>query len=114
MLLLENPQSVLFPCERLLYMNSNISSSFTNWDRLQKMNDEDIDTSEVPEATPEEFARAVIKYGSRAPSKKEQINIHLDKDVLEWFRSQDKGYQSEINALLRTYMHAQQKINNTL
>ena len=75
------------------------------------MNDEDIDTSESPEATSEEFARAVVKHTFKVSSKKEQISISLDKDVLEWFRLRDKNYQGEINALLRTYMHAQQNIN---
>ena len=90
---------------------NNTSKSFTDWDKLQTMNDKDIDTSEFPEATPEEFARAVVKYSSKIPPKKEQLSISVDKDVLEWFRLRDKNYQGEINALLRTYMHAQQNIN---
>jgi uncharacterized protein (DUF4415 family) len=29
-----------------------------------------------------------------------------DKNVLDWFNSQGKGYQTSINALLRAYMEA--------
>jgi uncharacterized protein (DUF4415 family) len=29
------------------------------------------------------------------------INIRIDKDVLEWFKSQTKNYQTHINAVLR-------------
>ena len=37
---------------------------------------------------------------------KKQITIRLDADVLEWFRSSGKGYQSRINAVLRAYKDA--------
>lgn len=41
------------------------------------------------------------------PQVKETMTIRLDADVLEWFRRQGKGYQTRINAILRSYMHAQ-------
>ena len=38
------------------------------------------------------------------PEPKEQITLRLDKDVLAWFRtSKGKGYQTLINAVLRSY-----------
>ena len=40
------------------------------------------------------------------PRPKETITIRLDADVLEWFRKQGKGYQTRINAILRSYMRA--------
>lgn len=57
-----------------------------------------------PEARPTdaEFwkkARVVI------PAAKQTITIRLDADILEWLRKQ-KGYQTRINAVLRTYMDA--------
>lgn len=39
------------------------------------------------------------------PKPKQAITIRLDADLLEWFRNQ-KGYQTRINAVLRTYMDA--------
>jgi uncharacterized protein (DUF4415 family) len=81
--------------------------SMTDWKRVRTMRDKDINLSDSPEATPEEFARAVVKRGGIVVrSEKEQISIRLDKDVLEWFRTRGKGYQREINALLRAYMEA--------
>ena len=35
--------------------------------------------------------------------------FHLDEDVLAFFRSQGRGYQTRINAVLRRYMRAQRK-----
>ena len=37
---------------------------------------------------------------------KEHVTLRLDVDVLKWFRSQGKGYQTQINTLLRAYMEA--------
>ena len=31
-------------------------------------------------------------------------NLRVDNDVLEWWRARGKGYQSEINAVLRAVM----------
>jgi uncharacterized protein (DUF4415 family) len=39
------------------------------------------------------------------PEAKKTITIRLDADLLEWLRKQ-KGYQTRINAVLRTYMEA--------
>jgi len=40
------------------------------------------------------------------PRTKQTVTIRLDADLLAWFRRQ-KGYQTRINAVLRTYMEAQ-------
>jgi hypothetical protein len=41
--------------------------SGTNWERLRTMKDEDIDFSEIPECTPEMFARAIVRRGLKPP-----------------------------------------------
>lgn len=69
------------------------------------MRDEDIDTSDSPEWTPEMFARAVVRVGFKPLPPKQQITLRLDADVLEWFRGLGMGYQTQINALLRAYMN---------
>jgi len=89
--------------------NTSISKeSLTDWKRLDATQDEDIDLSDVPEITPEMFARAVVRRGLKPPSSKQQITIRLDEDVLQWFRAQGEGYQTRINSLLRAYMEAHQ------
>ena len=85
---------------------SIMKESKTDWERLEAMEDEDIDFSDIPEVTPEMFARAVVRRGLKAPAGKQQVTIRLDSDVLAWFRAQGKGYQTRINALLRAYMEA--------
>lgn len=89
-------------------MSKNVTSttSLTDWDRLKSMTDEDIDFSDIPEITPEMFARAVVRDGLKVEPVKEQITLRIDSDVLAWFRAQGRGYQTRINALLRAYMEA--------
>jgi uncharacterized protein (DUF4415 family) len=34
---------------------------------------------------------------------KEQVTLRLDRDVLRWFRAKGRGYQTQMNAVLRRY-----------
>jgi uncharacterized protein (DUF4415 family) len=81
-------------------------TSLTDWARLDAMSDDEIDLSDIPEITPEMFARAVVRQGLPPEPRKEQVTLRIDSDVLDWFRSQGRGYQTRINALLRAYMEA--------
>ena len=40
---------------------------------------------------------------------KEQITLRLDADVLRHFRGTGKGYQSRINAVLKSYVRAKER-----
>lgn len=70
------------------------------------MRDEDIDYSDIPPTTDEQFARMVVRKGLGDALTKEQVTLRLDSDVLAWFRARGKGYQTQINSLLRAYMDA--------
>jgi uncharacterized protein (DUF4415 family) len=89
--------------------NESISSnSQTDWQRLDAMSDEEIDLSDCPEITPDMFAKAIVRRGLPTVKSKTQVTLRIDSDVLEWFKSQGRGYQTQINALLRAYMDAHQ------
>ena len=71
------------------------------------MTDKDIDLSDSPELTPDMFARAVVRRDLKAAKpRKVQLTVRVDSDVLAWYRSRGRGYQTQINALLRAYMEA--------
>ncbi|HEC66712.1 MAG TPA: 3-oxoacyl-ACP synthase [bacterium] len=61
--------------------------------------DENIDYSDIPELNEDFWANTVIEY----PEKKRPVTSRLDADVLEWFKSTGKGYQTRINAILRSF-----------
>ena len=83
--------------------------SRTDWNRVKAMKDKDIDLSDNPELAPEMFARAIVRRGLKPVLRKAQLTLRLDQDVLEWFREQGRGYQTQINSLLRAYMEAHKR-----
>ena len=64
------------------------------------MQDRDIDTTDIPPAL--DWSKAVAGQFYR-PIKK-PLTIRLDADVIAWLKGQGKGYQTRINALLRSAM----------
>ncbi|MCK6567720.1 MAG: BrnA antitoxin family protein [Anaerolineales bacterium] len=88
--------------------NHTSKKSGTDFKRLDAMTDADIDLSDIPEVTPEMFAKGVVKRGLK-PIAKRQLTLRLDSDVIEWFKEQGDGYQTRMNALLRAYMNEHKK-----
>jgi uncharacterized protein (DUF4415 family) len=78
--------------------------SRTDWAKIKAMKDRDIDFSDAPELIDDFFTEAKLW-----PGKKKQITIRLDPDVLDYFKTKGRGYQSSINAALRRYMETQQR-----
>ncbi|MGB5594348.1 MAG: BrnA antitoxin family protein [Crocosphaera sp.] len=74
-------------------------TSETNWERIEKMTDNDIDTSDLPPLDDNFFANATL----RMPKKKISVTLEIDQDVWEWFVSQGEECQTEINTALKMY-----------
>ena len=77
----------------------------TDLARLERMTDERAEAAAAsdpdnPPATAEWLKKA--KLMERRP--KEAISIRIDADVLAWFRAHGGGYQSMMNAVLRSYV----------
>ena len=80
-----------------------MKNSLTDWEKIDAMNDEEIDTSDIPPLDEDYFfANAEV----RMPKKKITVTMRVDPDVLNWFKSFGKGYQTRMNAVLRSYMDA--------
>lgn len=67
----------------------------TDWGRVTKMKDEEIDYSDIPPLRDNFFKDAQIRW----PEKKKQVTLRIDLDVIEFFKKQGKGHQSMINAV---------------
>ena len=91
------------------FTKDTLPTDQTDWQRVRAMSDDQIDLSDSPELTPEQLAKAVVRRGIRLTPNKEMLNLRVDNDVLEWWRARGKGYQSEINAVLRAVMLEQQR-----
>lgn len=76
----------------------------TDWDRVRALSDADIDRAIASdpdetglEGTWSDDAELVI------PEPKVLLSLRIDKDVLDYFKSTGKGYQTRMNAVLRSY-----------
>ena len=79
----------------------------TNWEKLAAMPDRNIKfTKDAPRTAPSDWANAVAHRGLPLPSRKAQIALRVDKDVLAWFREQGAGYQTRMNAVLKAFRDA--------
>ena len=75
--------------------------------KLDTMSDADIDYSDIPELDDSFFNRETVSL----PKKKDSITLRVDHDVLEYFKHKGKGYQTFMNAVLKTYVEAEKRQN---
>jgi uncharacterized protein (DUF4415 family) len=75
----------------------------TDFTRLRQMRDGDIDYSDIPKLDETFWRNAKLTM----PEPKDRVTIRLDHDVVEWLKKNGSGYQTRINAILRSYMNAQ-------
>ncbi|CDZ26196.1 MULTISPECIES: BrnA antitoxin family protein [Neorhizobium] len=74
---------------------------------LSELPDEQIDYSDIPRLTDEQLQNA--GRGRFYRPLKQQITARVDADVVDWLKSQGKGYQARMNAILRREMLASLK-----
>lgn len=80
--------------------------SETDWARIDRMTDDEIDTSDIPPLDDEFFASAQLLV----PRNKTTVILSIDDDVLKWFEAQGAGFQRRINAALRIYAAAHKEV----
>jgi uncharacterized protein (DUF4415 family) len=84
------------------------SKGKTDWKKIDALTDRQIveaienDPDAAPALEEAWFENAELVM----PIAKDRITMRLDQDVLSWFKKQGRGYQTRINAVLRTYMEA--------
>jgi uncharacterized protein (DUF4415 family) len=82
----------------------NRGETRSNWAKAAALTNEEIEAQIA--ADPDE-ADMVIDWDSATvemPQPKAVLNMRIDRDVLEYFRKMGKGYQTRINAVLRSYV----------
>jgi len=72
---------------------------------LAALPDDQIDTSDAPFRPDAVWVRAVD-----FPHAKKLISLRIDEDVIEFFKQAGSRYQTRINAVLRSYVNAQQQL----
>jgi uncharacterized protein (DUF4415 family) len=73
--------------------------SRTDWARIDAMTDDEIDTSDIPEVTEEEFKRATLRLGPRPT-----VSIRVDAEVLAWIKQYGDDWEQRIHDAMREYV----------
>jgi uncharacterized protein (DUF4415 family) len=78
--------------------------TFSDWEKAACMTAADIEARVASDADEE---GQVIDWGNSTIEllqPKAVLNMRIDQEVLDYFRKTGKGYQSRINAVLRSYV----------
>ena len=76
----------------------------TDWERLRREEAAGLEPEQDPGEGEFDWSRAQVTM----PRPKQAISVRLDADILDFFRAQGRGYQTRINAVLRSYVKAHQ------
>ncbi len=84
----------------------------SDWARVDAFTDEELTANALsdPDNPPldDDFFKNAKRMNLKQfmRSRKKQVTLRLDADLVEWFRSQGRGYQTRINPVLRAYREA--------
>jgi uncharacterized protein (DUF4415 family) len=85
------------------------SDTKTDWKRVNAMTDKEIEWNARSDGdtmpVDDKFWKSA-KLVMPSSAGKERITVRIDSDILDWLRTQGRGYQSRINTILRTCMNA--------
>lgn len=102
--------SVSYPHEKLIRVNAedlkNYKPPAHEIERVRRMEDSDIDYSDIPPMSQEQLAR-MVRLRDRQP--KTLISVRLETRVLDWLKSKGKGHLTLINDILANVMEAEQQ-----
>ncbi|MBF0374409.1 MAG: BrnA antitoxin family protein [Alphaproteobacteria bacterium] len=83
------------------------STETTDWARLRRSAPSEIKAglADDPDCVPTDpsfWDKAHVVQ----PRGKASVTIRVDADVLDWFRDQGRGYQTRMNAVLRSFVES--------
>ncbi|MBC7968758.1 MAG: BrnA antitoxin family protein [Verrucomicrobia bacterium] len=85
--------------------NAMSNTSNTNWDKVDSMTEDEIDTSDIPPLTEEFFNQSQWWK----PVEPLNVLVHVDRDTLNWFQAQGDDYETRMAAALRLYADAHKR-----
>ncbi len=79
-----------------------LSISIKRLKELEKRSDNSIDYSDIPELDTDFWKTAEV----HEPANKERLTVRFDAELVAWFKQQGRGYQTRMNAVLRSFYEA--------
>jgi uncharacterized protein (DUF4415 family) len=91
-----------------------LGESKSEWKAAAALSDEEIEAAIASDDDDDDDDEAGMNVDCSTvsvelPRPKAVLNMRVDYEVLEYFRSQGKGYQKIINAVLRSYVEQKQR-----
>ena len=74
-------------------------------EQIEAIPDKAIDYTDIPETDEGFWEKAEL----RMPQPKKGVYLRLDQDLLDWLKRRGPGYQTRINAILRSYMETHKR-----
>ncbi|MCC7050109.1 MAG: BrnA antitoxin family protein [Alphaproteobacteria bacterium] len=81
----------------------------TDWAKVDRLTDRDIRLAVASD--PDTFIPTKAQWKKARivmPERKKPVMLRLDSDVLAWFKNGGRGYQTRINAVLRSFIESQE------
>jgi uncharacterized protein (DUF4415 family) len=85
-------------------MHANKKSTKSDLKRVDAIKEAEIDYSDHPPLDDSFFTSPLVELS--LPKPKKSITLRLDSEILEWYKKLGKGYQTKINAILKSYYAA--------
>ena len=76
-----------------------IKSTKTDWARLSRQNDNEIDYSDIPRTNEKFWELAEIEL----PHKKVDFTIKIDEDLAIWLKEKGNSSNQAVNNIIRAY-----------
>ena len=77
----------------------------TDWDSFDAMTEEELEAKIATDEEAElEWGPFKVGLPAGIGQPKKQLTVRLDTDIIDFFKSQGKGYQTRMNAVLRQFM----------
>lgn len=83
--------------------------SRTDWARVHATTAEEIEAQAARDEAEDGMVVDWAGVTSNRPPTKAVLHMRVDRDVLDFFRAEGRGYQTKINAVLRAYKEAQRR-----
>ena len=77
-----------------------MATSKKRLNKISSLKDSEISYDEIAELDDKFWKKAKLVH----PKPKQAISIRIDSEILEFFKKKGKGYQSLMNAVLKSYV----------
>ena len=88
------------------YSRESLPKGRTRWEKIKTMSEKDIEAAAKSDSENPRWTKKMLETAMlNVPQKKVSVHMYMDEEVVHWFKLKGHGYQTRINAVLRSYVH---------